>query len=57
VDGISGYKVLALLLFFSTFILIVVRALRMDKHERERIKRLPLEPESHQSQHGELSSG
>ncbi|UCD36870.1 MAG: cbb3-type cytochrome c oxidase subunit 3 [Fidelibacterota bacterium] len=57
VDGISGYRILALLLFFSTFILIAVRALLMDKQERERMKRLPLDPESHQSQHGELSSG
>lgn len=53
VDGIGGYRVLALLVFFSIFVLVAVRAFRMERKERERMKRLPLEPDPTQSHHGE----
>ena len=43
IGGIDVYPVLSLIIFVTFFTLAVVRALRMDAHEREHLAALPLD--------------
>jgi len=49
IDGISGYRIMAMLIFFTVFVGVVIRVLRMDRKEIEHMKFLPIEAESQPS--------
>jgi hypothetical protein len=42
IEGVSVYPVISLLLFFTVFVITVVRTLKLDKNFIERMKNLPL---------------
>ncbi|AFN74751.1 cbb3-type cytochrome c oxidase subuni IV [Melioribacter roseus P3M-2] len=42
IEGVSIYPVISLLLFFTVFVITVVRTLKLDKNLIERMKNLPL---------------
>ena len=46
IEGIEIYSVISLVLFFAFFMGVIVRAFRLDKAYREKMKRMPLERES-----------
>jgi len=46
IGGIEVFPIIALLLSMAVFLLMTFRVFRLDRGELERIKRLPLEPDT-----------
>lgn len=45
IEGVSIYPIIALLLFFTVFLIVVIRVLRMKKSDAEKMGRMPLDIE------------
>ncbi len=45
ISGIQYMATGALLVFFTLFVMILVRVIRIDKKKAERYRRIPLEPD------------
>ncbi|MGK9476190.1 cbb3-type cytochrome c oxidase subunit 3 [Melioribacter sp. OK-6-Me] len=42
IDGVSVYPIISLIIFFSVFIITIIRTWKLDKNFIEKMKNLPL---------------
>jgi len=52
-EGISGFGIDALLIFFSIFVIVIIRTIRMDKDHVKKMGNLPLESNQANGNNGE----
>ncbi|PCI30710.1 MAG: CcoQ/FixQ family Cbb3-type cytochrome c oxidase assembly chaperone [SAR324 cluster bacterium] len=53
VDGIETYPTIALIIFFTTFVGVIIRSLTLDKQHVEDMLNLPFDSQPNSSKSGE----